>query len=52
MARGGLIAELWLYTRRRKKYWLVPLILVMLTLGGLLVLAHGSALAPFIYTIF
>ena len=52
MAKGGLVAELALYARQRKKYWLVPLILVMLMLGGLLVFAQGSALAPFIYTIF
>jgi len=52
MAKGGLIGELWMYARQRKKYWLVPVVLVMLTLGGLLVFAQGSALAPFIYTIF
>ena len=52
MPKGSLVGELWLYARRRKKYWLVPLILVMLTLAGLLVVAQGSALAPFIYTIF
>ena len=37
---------------RRKKYWLVPIVLVMFLLGGLLVLAKGSAVAPFIYTLF
>ena len=37
---------------RRKKYWLVPLILVLLIMGGLLVIAQGSVLAPFIYTLF
>jgi hydrogenase/urease accessory protein HupE len=52
MAKGGLMGELWRYARRRKKYWLVPLIFLMLALAGLLVLAQGSALAPFIYTIF
>ena len=52
MAKGGLLAELWRYARQRKKYWLVPLILLMVALGGLLVMAQGSALAPFIYTIF
>ena len=36
----------------RKKYWLIPVILVLLTLGGLLLLAQGSAVAPFIYTLF
>jgi hypothetical protein len=52
MAKGGLLAELWAYARHRKKYWLLPLILLMLAIGGLLVFAQGSALAPFIYTIF
>jgi len=52
MAKGGLLAELWRYTRQRKKYWLLPIILLMLALGALLVFAEGSALAPFIYTIF
>ena len=52
MAKGGLLSELWLYTRRRKKYWLAPLVLVLVALGALLVFAQGSALAPFIYTIF
>jgi len=52
MARGGLLAELWRYARHRKKYWLLPIILLMVALGGLLVFAQGSALAPFIYTIF
>jgi hypothetical protein len=52
MAKGGLMSELWMYARRRKKYWLMPLILLMVTLGGLLVFAQGSALAPFIYAIF
>jgi hypothetical protein len=48
----GFIAELWAFLRERKKFWLLPIIIVMLLLGGLLVLAHGSALAPFIYTLF
>ena len=47
-----LIAELWRFMRVRKKYWLAPIVLVMLLLGGLLVLAKGSAIAPFIYTLF
>jgi hypothetical protein len=38
--------------RARKKYWLVPIVLVLLLIGGLLVLAQGSAVAPFIYTLF
>lgn len=52
MAKGGFVSELVMYARRRKRYWLVPLILVMVVVGGLLVFAQGSALAPFIYTIF
>ncbi len=48
----SFLAELWLFLRVRKKYWLVPILLVMLIFGGLLVLAEGSAVAPFIYTIF
>jgi hypothetical protein len=48
----SFLAELWLFMRVRKKYWLVPVLLVMLIFGGLLVLAQGSAVAPFIYTIF
>ena len=48
----GFIAELWAFLRERKKFWLLPILLVMLLLGGLLVLAPGLALAPFIYTLF
>lgn len=44
--------ELWRFLRSRKKLWLLPIILMMLVLGGLLVLAQGSAIAPFIYTLF
>jgi len=47
-----LLGQLWRFMRIRKKYWLVPIVLVMLVLGGLLVLAKGSAIAPFIYTLF
>ena len=46
------LIELWIFLRVRKKLWLVPIITVMLILGGLLVLAQGSVIAPFIYTIF
>lgn len=52
MAQGGLISELWGFMRVRKKFWLLPILIVLLTLGALLVFAQGSALAPFIYTIF
>lgn len=48
----SLIAELWAFLRSRKKYWLVPVVVMMALFGGLLVLAQGSAVAPFIYTIF
>jgi hypothetical protein len=48
----SFLRELWAYMRTRKKYWLIPILLVMVILGGLLVLAQGSAVAPFIYTLF
>ena len=48
----GLARELWSFMRERKKFWLLPVIVVMFLVGTLLVLAQGSALAPFIYTIF
>ena len=48
----GLLKEFWLFLRVRKKWWLLPIIIVMVLLGTLLVFAQGSALAPFIYTIF
>lgn len=47
-----LIGDLWAFMRERKKFWLAPIVLVMLLLGGLLVFAQGSAIAPFIYTLF
>ena len=47
-----LIADLWGFMRERKKFWLAPIVVVMVLLGGLLVLAQGSAIAPFIYTLF
>jgi len=46
------IKELWAFLRARKKLWLLPIILVMVVLGGMLVLAQGSVLAPLIYTLF
>ena len=46
------IKELWMFLRVRKKLWLAPIIVVMLVLGGLLILAQGSVIAPFIYTMF
>jgi hypothetical protein len=52
VAQHGLVSELWGFMRVRKKFWLLPILVVLLTLGALLVFAQGSALAPFIYTIF
>lgn len=46
------LKELWAFLSVRKKLWLLPIIIVMVTIGGLLILAHGSAIAPFIYTLF
>jgi len=46
------IKELWNFLRVRKKLWLAPIIIIMVTLGGLLILAQGSVVAPFIYTLF
>jgi hypothetical protein len=46
------IRELWAFMRERKKLWLAPIIVVLLLMGGLLVIAQGTALAPFIYSIF
>lgn len=47
-----LLKDLWGFMRERKKFWLAPIILIMLLIGGLLVFAQGSAIAPFIYTLF
>jgi hypothetical protein len=47
-----LLKELFRFLRARKKLWLAPIILIMVALGGLLVIAEGSVLAPFIYTLF
>lgn len=48
----AILKELWLFLRVRKKLWLAPIMLIMLLLGALIVLAQGSAIAPFIYTLF
>ncbi|MEX1203977.1 MAG: DUF5989 family protein [Dongiaceae bacterium] len=48
----SFILELWAFMRERKKYWLVPILMVMALLGGAVVLTQGSAVAPFIYTLF
>ena len=47
-----LLSDLWQFMRVRKKLWLAPIIVVMVLLGGLIVLTPGSAVAPFIYTLF
>jgi hypothetical protein len=52
VAQRGLAGEMFDFLRARKKLWLAPLIVLMLLIGALLVFAQGSALAPFIYTIF
>jgi hypothetical protein len=48
----SFIAELWQFMRVRKKYWLLPIFLMMALFGGLIVLTQGTAVAPFIYTVF
>ncbi|HEY0674474.1 MAG TPA: DUF5989 family protein [Longimicrobiales bacterium] len=52
MSQVTLVREFWMFMRERKKFWLLPILLVMVMVGMLLVFAQGSALAPFIYTIF
>ncbi len=47
-----LLKDLWGFMRERKKFWLAPIIVVLLLIGALLVFAQGSAIAPFIYTLF
>lgn len=47
-----LLKDLWAFMRERKKFWLAPIIIILLLLGVLIVLAQGSAVAPFIYTLF
>ena len=49
---GSLISELWLFMRERKKWWLAPIIVTLFLLSALIVFTQGSALAPFVYTIF
>ncbi|MBF0141998.1 MAG: hypothetical protein HQL57_06900 [Magnetococcales bacterium] len=48
----SFIRELWVFLKVRKKFWLLPILLMMALFGGLLIFAQGSAIAPFIYTIF
>jgi hypothetical protein len=52
MNKLAIVKEFWNFLRERKKWWLAPIVLFLLLLGGLLVFAKGSALAPFIYSLF
>jgi hypothetical protein len=52
MSKLSIMMEFWQFLRVRKKYWLLPIVLILLVLGALLILTEGSALAPFIYAIF
>jgi Family of unknown function (DUF5989) len=52
VSKFSILGELWQFMRVRKKWWLLPLIMIIVLLGLILILAHGSPLAPFIYTIF
>ena len=49
---GSIIVELWTFMRERKKFWLLPIMIMMVIFGGLIVLTKGSVIAPFIYTLF
>lgn len=49
---GDLLLEMWAFMKERKKFWLLPIMVVLLLFGSLLVLTQGSAVAPFIYTLF
>ena len=49
---GEFISELWGFMRERKKFWLLPIVLVLLLFGSLVVLTQGTVVAPFIYTLF
>jgi hypothetical protein len=52
MSQAGITRELWSFLKVRKKWWLLPIVLILLLVGMLLVFAQGSVLAPFIYTVF
>lgn len=49
---GEFVSELWSYMQVRKKFWLLPILLMLAIFGGLVVLTQGSAIAPFLYTLF
>ena len=48
----SFVNEFWEFLRERKKFWLLPIILILLLMGGLIILTEGSAVAPFVYTLF
>lgn len=52
MSKSQVVSELWQFMRENKKYWLAPIVIVLVLIGALLVFAKGSAVAPFIYTLF
>jgi hypothetical protein len=52
MSKLSIISEFWVFFKHRKKWWLLPIILFLVLLGAIIVLTEGSALAPFIYTLF
>ena len=49
---GEFLVELWMFMRERKKFWLLPIVLMLVLFGGLVVVTQGTAVAPFIYTLF
>ena len=49
---GEVAVELWMFMRERKKFWLLPIVIVLMLFGALVVLTQGTAVAPFIYTLF
>ena len=52
MSKAQVVSELWEFMRNNKEYWLAPIVITLVAVGALLVLAKGSAIAPFIYTLF
>ncbi|MCK5010787.1 MAG: hypothetical protein KAS98_09900 [Deltaproteobacteria bacterium] len=52
MSKLSIIKEFWLFLKVRKKWWLAPIVIFLLLLGALIILTEGSAVAPFIYTLF
>lgn len=52
MSKVQVVSELWEFMKQNKKYWLAPIMITLVVFGALLVLAKGSAIAPFIYTLF